>query len=358
MHNERLKKLQAKLASEKLDALLVTDINNVFYLSGFTGGDGVFIANGTDAYLLVDPRYTIKAKEECRNAKVIEYFGKSTIFAVCDLINELKPQKMGYEADNLTVATFNKLQNNIDSHVTLQSTQEIVESLRYIKDQSEIEIIKQACGIVDKTYLAVLDKIKPGITEKDVALMIDTYMRKFGADKDGFDTIVASGPNSACPHASPTGRILQQGDFLTMDFGARFNKYNSDITRTVCIGKPSEKHKEIYQVVLDAQLKAINAIAPGKTGKEIDAVARDYIASKGYGDNFGHSLGHSLGIQVHDGPGFSRLCNIILEPGMVITVEPGIYIEDFGGVRTEDDIIVTKTGVEVITKATKELICL
>ncbi len=182
------------------------------------------------------------------------------------------------------------------------------------------------------------------MTEKEIALFIDSTMRRLGADKEGFDTIAATGPNAACPHHSPTDTLSRKGNLLKLDYGARAHNYNSDITRTICLGKADAQQKNVYRIVLDAQSQAIQAIAPGKTGRQIDAIARDYIASEGYGPNLGHGLGHALGIEVHDGPAFSKTSDITLEAGMVVTVEPGIYIEGWGGVRIEDDVLVTPTG--------------
>jgi len=347
------------MAAKGLDAMLVTEPANVFYLAGFA--DFVDIAaaaiiTATDSCLLVDPRYTVEAQAESKGVRVVEYFGKSTVAAISDLTNELAPSHMGYESDSVTVSMFRELRRRVNSSVSLRSTKGFVQMLRRTKDADEIALMQKAMEIADATFVSVVKDIRVGMTEKEVALLIDNTLRKLGADKEAFETIAASGPNSACPHATPTGAILKPGQFLKMDFGARYHHYNSDITRTVSIGKPSKKQKEVYKIVLDAQLMAIDAIAPGKPGKEIDAVARDYIASKGYGDNFGHGLGHALGITVHDGPALSRTSEVVLEPGMIVTVEPGIYIEGWGGVRIEDDVVVTETGMKVLTKATKELI--
>lgn len=344
------------MATKKLDGLLVTDIPNVFYLTGFTGSTAAAVITRDESHILVDPRYTIQAGHECISSRVTEYTGKGTISAAADLINDLNIPRVGYEADQLTMSSYRRLRSTVDRKATMRATTDIVETLRRIKDEHEIEIVRSACEIVDSTFDSVVKAIRPGMSEKDVALLIDTTMRKLGADRDGFDTIAAFGPNSACPHASPTDDVIQPGGFLKMDFGARYHHYNSDITRTVCIGKPTDKHKEVYNIVLDAQLKAIDAIAPGKPGKDIDSVARDHIASMGYGANFGHGLGHALGILVHDGPALSQTSDVVLQPGMIVTVEPGIYIEGWGGVRIEDDVLVTDTGCEVLTHATKEML--
>lgn len=358
MHDNRLIKLRQQMDERHIDALLVTRIQNIFYLSGFTGSTAALIVTSKDCRILVDPRYSVQARRECLNAQVHDYFGKSTIAAAAELANELGITRLGYEADHLTVSSFRDLRKNIRADIKLRSTRNMVENLRRIKDEHEIGLTRRAAAIADQAYASIIGEIKSGMSEKDVALMIDFTLRKLGADKEAFETIAAAGPNSACPHASPTDAVLKPGQFLKMDFGARYKHYNSDITRTVCLGEASDRQCKVYQIVLDAQLKAIEAIAPGKLGKDIDAVAREYIASMGYGENFGHGLGHALGIDVHDGVGFSTTSDVVLEPGMVLTVEPGIYIEGWGGVRIEDDVIVTETGAEVITASPKQLVCL
>ena len=358
MYRARLEKLRKSMSERNIDALLVTNLSNIFYLSGFTGSTAVLVVTGDASYILVDFRYTLQATTECVGTKVIEYSGKPAFAALGNLINEIKPKSLGFESDVVTVASHRKLRNAIDASVKLRSTVGLVAKLRSVKDEHEISLIRKAAEIADAVYAYVITAIKPGMTEKDAALLIDSSIRRLGGDKEGFDTIAAYGPNAASPHASPTDAVLQTGQLFKMDYGVRYKNYNSDITRTVCLGNATAKQKEIYKIVLDAQLKAIEAIKPNRTGKEIDAVARDYIASMGYGDNFGHGLGHGIGIEVHDGPAFSVLSDIILEPGMVATVEPGIYIEGWGGIRIEDDVLVTDTGVEIITKAPKEFTCI
>ncbi|MFQ3549399.1 MAG: Xaa-Pro peptidase family protein [Armatimonadota bacterium] len=354
MHKKRIYKIIEIINSNGCDSFLVTSIDNIFYLSGFTGSTAALIITENDTYILVDPRYSIQARNECNDIEVVDYTGKSTIDAVSSFINDKNIKSVLCEADNLSVTLFNKLKSSLNESISLELSSGVVEKLRMVKDEYEIEKIKSACRIVDDTISKISNTIKVGMTEKEVAILIDYTMRSVGADKAGFDTIAASGHNSACPHASPTDRKLQYGDFLKLDFGAELNRYNSDITRTFVIGKPTDKHKEIYNTVLAAQMKAIEAIKPNISGKEIDDVARNYIAECGYGKNFGHGLGHSIGIEVHDGPGLSQTSDIILQPGMVFTVEPGIYIEGFGGVRIEDDVLVTETGYEILTHSNKK----
>ena len=330
-------------------------MSNVFYLTGFTGSTAALIVTLDAAHILVDPRYTLQAADECESAIVREFSGKSMIAAVGELIDELGPSRAGFEADDLTVSRHASLRGVVDSRTSFRTTRGVVEKLRRVKDEHEIALMRTAAGIADSAFEATLLEVKPGMTERQIALLIETTMRKMGADAAAFESVAATGPNSALPHAQPTDRVWQPGDLLKMDFGARYRRYNSDITRTICAGKPTKKQREVYQTVLDAQIKAIDAIAPGKSGREIDAIARDYISSKGYAGNFGHGLGHGLGISVHDHPALSSMSDLILEPGMVITVEPGIYIEGWGGVRIEDDVLVTESGVDVLTQASKEL---
>lgn len=358
MHSDRLDKVRRLMSDRGVEALLVTNIHNVFYLSGFTGSTAAMIVTSSMSHILVDPRYSVQARNECPGTEVHDYTGKSTIAAAAELANELAPASLGYESDHLTVSSLRSLRKALERNVSLRGTHGLVERVRRVKDAHELSLIRRAAEIADEALAVVLSEVGLGMTEKQVALLIDSTLRSLGADKEAFETIAAAGPNSACPHASPTDATLQPGQFLKMDFGARYANYNSDITRTVCLGDASAEQRGVYQAVLDAQLKAIDAIAPGRKGREIDAVARDYIASRGYGDSFGHGLGHALGIEVHDGPGFSMTSDIVLEPGMVMTVEPGIYIEGWGGVRIEDDILVTDSGAEIITSSPKNLRCL
>lgn len=354
MHSARLARLRDVLAHRQLGTILVTDTSNVFYLSGFTGSTAALIVTPSESHILVDPRYSIQARDECPSALVHDYAGKPLIDAAAELVLELGISVAGFEADHLTVQSHRLLQNRLQGLCRLRSTRGLVRQLRQIKDAHEMTLIRRAAEITDAAFEAVLPEVEPGVTEKRVALMIDSAMRTLDADREGFETISASGPNSACPHAHPTNRILQAGDLLKMDFGARFARYNADITRTVAIGKPDARQREVYDTVLEAQSKAIAAIRPGANCKDIDSIARDHIAAAGFGD-FGHGLGHSLGIEVHEEPRFSQTCDAVLEPGMVMTVEPGIYIAGWGGVRIEDDVLVTDTGCEILTHAPKGL---
>jgi Xaa-Pro aminopeptidase len=227
-----------------------------------------------------------------------------------------------------------------------------------IKTSSEIKILKEAAAIADAAFKHILDFLRPGISELDVSNELEFFMRKQGATSSSFDIIVASGLRSALPHGVATDKIIEKGDFVTLDYGAYYNGYVSDITRTLAVGKPSEELINIYDIVLEAQLRGMAGIKPGMTGREADALTRNLIEEKGYGQYFGHSTGHGIGLEVHEGPALSFRSDIILEPGMAVTVEPGIYLPGVGGVRIEDDTIVTIDGNEALTHSTKELIIL
>ncbi|MDO8587886.1 MAG: Xaa-Pro peptidase family protein [Armatimonadota bacterium] len=349
----RLARLRSKLAEKRLDVVLVTNMDNVRYLTGFTGSTATAIVSKSDAVLLVDSRYTLQASEQCRRFQVREYKDSVLPAAAC-VVKEMKTRRLAFEADHMSYADHRKLRTLLS--VRYYGALRFVDDLRLVKDSQEVAAIRQAVAISDKCFEDVIGRIKPGMSERELAIDMDFCMRRHGADKPAFDTIVAAGPHAAFPHAQPSDRILEAGQLVKMDFGAEYGQYPSDLTRTVCLGKADAKQREVYNTVLQAQLKAIDVVRPGAAGKDVDAVARDHIAAAGYGEYFGHGLGHSLGRGVHDGPGFSRTSTIILEPGMVMTVEPGIYIPDWGGVRIEDDVLVTESGCEILTGATKELL--
>lgn len=351
---ERLRRLWESIGSPDLDGLLINDILNVRYLSGFTGSYGVLLVTREPTFLLTDSRYTEQAAEEAPDCAA-ELVTEGWLTPAKRLVEDLSLRRVGFEKRSLNYQEWVDLASALPS-IELVPIDSPVDQLRQVKDDSEIAALREAIRITDLAFARIAEVMIPGMTEQDVSLEIDYAMRKSGADKEGFDTIVAAGPRAALPHAKPTSRPIPEGELIVMDFGARWHGYHGDITRTVLLGKPDLRQQEVYDVVLDAQLKAIDAIKPGMPGKAIDAIARDYITSKGYGDYFGHGLGHGLGLAVHDGRIFTRFTDVILEPGMVATVEPGIYLPGWGGVRTEDDVLITDTGCEVLTRSPKTLI--
>lgn len=351
----RLQQLRDRLLESSTDAYLITSRLNVRYLSGFTGSAGSLLIGKDFAALLTDGRYTLRAREEAPGFEIV--VGKSPDDDLLRVQLEMRGlRKVGFEAAHVTVKTMEGWRERYhELGVEWLPMNEAVEALRLVKDETEIASIRAACGIADATFQHIQLFMQPETTEIDVAMELEFYMRRQGARRPAFDSIVASGEHSAMPHAEVSERKFRQGDFVTLDFGAEVDGYCSDITRTVVIGKASAEQRRIYEVVLEAQMRAIESIKPGMKGADVDAIARQVIAEAGYGEYFAHSLGHSLGLSVHDGVGFSQKSEVALQPGMVFTVEPGVYIDGFGGVRIEDDVLVTEEGVEVLTRSPKHL---
>jgi len=347
------------LQSTTINALFITNAANMRFVAGFTGEGYVYLSE-KQAIVVTDSRYTIAATAECKGFTVIEWDKKGYYIPLMDALKEDDIKILGIEDETMTVSEYEKLKQvlkkeELDS-VQIEFMKERITERRSIKNTQEIDWIRQAEAIGDRAFQKLLPKLKAGMTEKQVAALIEFFMKEEGADGFSFETIAASGIHSAMPHAVPTDKVLENGDFLTMDFGCLYHGYCSDMTRTVVIGEASEKQKEIYNIVRKAQEMALAGIRPGLKGKEIDALARKVIEEAGYGECFGHSLGHSVGLEIHEKPVFSRKEETVMQPGMVITVEPGIYIENFGGVRIEDVVVITENGCENITHSPKDLI--
>lgn len=347
----RVDALRAKLADQGLEAMLVASPYNRRYISGFTGSAGMVLITSQDAWLLTDFRYTVQAKEQVLGFAVEET--SSPLDTVRRLLTEKGIRSVAFEQAHVTYAEYVKWGQALGD-IELTPADGIVESLRMIKDETELAVIRKAAKLADDTFAYILGLLKPGMTEKDIALEMEVYMRSHGATSSSFDTIVASGERSAMPHGVASDRVIRGDEFVKLDFGALLDGYCSDLTRTVVLGKPTQRHRDIYNIVLEAQLTALDGIRPGMTGKEADALARDVIARYGYGDCFGHSLGHGFGMEIHEAPGLSARSDTILIPGMTVTVEPGIYIPGFGGVRIEDDIVITDNGIKILTSSPKE----
>lgn len=352
----RLAKLRSRLADEGLDALLVTNPINRTYMSGFNGSAGVLLISQEVALLFTDFRYIERATAQAPDYRVIRHANPMSK-SIQEALAENGIVKLGFEQDHVTFATYEGYRSAFGP-VELMPTSGLIENLRKYKDAKELDSMRRAGAISDAAYIHILKYLKPGVTERDVALELEFFMRKSGAEKLAFDIIPASGPHGSLPHAEATGRALQDGDFITMDFGCVYEGYCSDITRTVGIGNITDKQREIYKIVLDAHMAAIEACRAGIIGRDLDAIARDIITEAGYGDNFGHSLGHGVGREVHELPRSSPVAEEPLEANTIISIEPGIYIPDWGGVRIEDTVIVLPDGCERLTKSTKELIVL
>ncbi|MCQ9209804.1 M24 family metallopeptidase [Granulicatella seriolae] len=347
--------LQEAMKQEALDALLVYSPYNLRYISNFTGTTGYALITKNKAFFITDARYTQQAQQQAHDFQVIEQTS-SWIDALADVVQNEGVKHIGFEAQHLTVAALEQLESYIDANFV--ATTGLVETLREVKSPEEIETIKQACAISDKAFLHILDFIKVGKSEIEIANELDFYMRQLGASGVSFETIVASGVRSSMPHGVASHKLIEEGDFITLDYGCYYQGYVSDMTRTIAVGNPIDQLKEIHAITLQAQLLVSQAAGPGVTGVELDAVARDYISKHGYGDKFVHSTGHGIGLEIHEAPNVSRLAKKAFVAGNVITNEPGIYLPGIGGVRIEDDLVITETGAEVLQTVSKELILL
>lgn len=352
---EKLNKLRSQFKDLGIDGLLITNSYNRRYMTGFTGTAGVALVSETKAAFITDFRYVEQANKQVENFEIVQHKG-TIIEEVARLAKEMGIKKLGFEQEDLSFATYSTYKNEIG--IDFIAVSNVVEKLRLIKSEQEIKILKEATDIADAAFKHILDFIRPGITELDVANELEFFMRKAGAVSSSFDTIVASGYRSALPHGVASDKVIEKGELVTLDFGAYYKGYCSDITRTVAVGEISSELKNIYDIVLEAQLRGMAGLKPGITGKQADALTRDYITEKGYGEYFGHSTGHGLGMEVHESPALSFKSDMVLEVGMVVTCEPGIYIPNLGGVRIEDDTLITSDGNEVLSHSTKDLIIL
>ncbi|MFC3882877.1 M24 family metallopeptidase [Bacillus songklensis] len=352
---EKLTKLRQAFQHQGIDGMLITSGYNRRYMTNFTGTAGVGLVSEDKAVFITDFRYVEQAGKQIEGFEIVQHKGL-IVEEISKQVERLGITKLGFEQQHVTFAEFTSYKTNIRAQLVPIS--DIMEKLRLIKNDSEIKILKEAAKIADAAFEHILGFIRPGVTELDVSNELEFFMRKQGAASSSFDIIVASGYRSALPHGVATNKAIEKGEFVTLDFGAYYKGYCSDITRTVAVGDVTNQLKTIYDVVLQAQLRGMQGIKAGMTGKEADALTRDYITEKGYGEYFGHSTGHGLGMEVHEGPALSMRSDTVLEPGMVVTVEPGIYIANVGGVRIEDDTIVTAEGNESLTYSTKELIIL
>ncbi|MBA9027396.1 M24 family metallopeptidase [Peribacillus huizhouensis] len=352
---EKLEKFRSQLAKKGLDGFLITSTYNLRYMTNFTGTAGLALISGDEAKFITDFRYVEQAGNQALGYEIVQH--KGTIMEeVATQAKKMGIKQLGFEQDHMTFATFKAYETLVSAELVPVSG--MIENLRLIKTSSEINILKDAAAIADAAFTHIVEFIRPGISELDVSNELEFFMRKQGATSSSFDIIVASGKRSALPHGVATNKIIDSGDFVTLDYGAYFNGYVSDITRTLAVGEPDAQLKKIYDIVLEAQLRGMAGIKPGMSGKEADALTRNFIAEKGYGEYFGHSTGHGIGLEVHEGPALSLKSETILEPGMVVTCEPGIYVPGLGGVRIEDDTIITVEGNEALTHSTKELIIL
>ncbi|AUJ26294.1 M24 family metallopeptidase [Virgibacillus dokdonensis] len=349
----KLTKLRQALEAKELDGILISSGINRRYMTGFTGTAGVALVSLTDARFITDFRYTNQANEQIADFTVVEH-KQGLKEEIKHQLKSMGIKKLGFEQDHVTYSEYTTFKDTFE--VELTPVNNMVESLRLFKTNDELGIMKKAAKIADDAFDHIQSYIKPGVREIDISNELEFFMRKQGATSSSFDIIVASGYRSALPHGVASDKKIQSGELVTMDYGALYQGYCSDITRTVAVGEINDQLHSIYHIVLEAQLRGVTAIKPGVTGKEADAATRDYIKENGYGEFFGHSTGHGLGMEVHEAPSLSFKSEKPLEKGMVVTVEPGIYIPEVGGCRIEDDVVLTETGNERLTLAPKELI--
>ncbi|KPN96569.1 Xaa-Pro peptidase family protein [Lysinibacillus sp. ZYM-1] len=352
----KLEHLRKALQVQETDAIIITNAQNRRYLTDFTGSTGTVIVTNNRALLLVDFRYTQQATEQSKIFEVLEIDRNRLYETIQEFFEQESIQTVGFEQHHVTYYDYQLINSKLTA--TLKPLSNIVENLRMIKTPEEIKTIKKAAWISDEAFKHILTYIKPGMTEIEIAYELESHMRKNGATGAAFDMIIASGHRSALPHGLASSKTIQQGDMMTLDFGAYYQGYRSDMTRTIAVGEPSAQLKEIYQIVFDSLQNALSHMKAGITGKEADSYTRNYITDKGYGQNYGHGAGHGIGLDIHENIFMSTICEDILEENMVLTVEPGIYIPNVGGVRIEDDVIITKNGVEIITHSPKDLIIL
>jgi Xaa-Pro aminopeptidase len=353
-----------------LDALVVTAPPNITYLTNFTGSSAIVVVDAERIAFLTDFRYRTTIEQmrgtahECPELELVVVEGAYDA-ALEQTLAAGASRRVGFEAANLTVARYNWLRATLTaraSEVELVPSERVVERLRVVKDAYEIATLREAARRLSQVAGGVADAVRRGLTERDVALEIDVRLRKAGFARTAFDTIVASGPNAALPHARPTERTITEGDLVVLDFGGVYDSYCVDLTRTVSVGKADARVKEVYDAVREARARAVAAVGPGASRFAIDAAARDVLSARGLGEAFGHGTGHGIGIEVHEDPRVTRrrpdvdATDEAVAPGMVFTIEPGAYLPGRGGVRIEDDVLVTNTGVEVLTEVSTDLL--
>lgn len=353
MLKDRRSRLAPWFVREQLDCLVVEHPPNLRYLTGFSGSTGLVALTPDLGWFVCDSRYTLQARQEVPELSVVEHSRRYE--ALAQLCNEYGWQRVGFEAAHCLVSTQQELFKQLPG-TTLVALPAELDEIRDRKDQHELEALAEVADLASQALQSVLPLIRPGLVESELALELEIAMRRRGAEGRGFDFIVASGQRGAMPHGRASAKQIQAGELVTIDFGAVLNGYHSDETVTIGVGQLDQRQRRIYAVVLEAHDRAIAAVRPGISCKELDAVARTYISDQGFGEFFGHGLGHGVGLEIHEKPTLSPRSEAVLDAGMVVTIEPGIYIPDWGGVRIEDTVVVTDTGCRLLTGVPKELI--
>ena len=349
-----LQRLRNRLSEKGAEAALISNMDNVRWATGFTGSSGLVVMNGKNGVFITDSRYDQQAKEQVPELEVYIYSNPQTLAqAAAEFAKKFGAKSIAFESEHVSFASYKNFEKEFNG-MKLKPVEGLAGPLRMVKTPDEIEKMRKACALADACYSHVLRMIQVGVTEYDIALDIEFYFRRNKAEL-AFAPIVVSGERSARPHGIPSEKQLEKGDFVTMDFGAKLDGYCSDLTRTVVVGDASEKHRQVYDAVLSAQVAAIDGIKPGMEAKDVDAIARNILAAHDLAQYFGHGLGHGLGSVVHDVGRMGPSSTDIVEVGQVWTMEPGVYIPGFGGVRIEDDVVVTETGCDLLTHSPKHL---
>jgi Xaa-Pro aminopeptidase len=346
-------RLKKRLESHQLDAVLLLSLENIRYLSGFTGSDAVFLLTQKEAFFLTDSRYWTQAEDEVRDAQIVRYQKKTD--GLVSLLLDLKSKRVGFESSSLPFSLYQTLLEKLEGRIEFVPLEKELRNLRAFKDETELSLIRSAIGIASEAFLHVLKLIKEGAEERVLSLEMEFFMKRRGAEATGFDIIVASGARSALPHGRASDKRIEKGDFVLIDFGSRFKGYHSDQTRTLFCHSSTSEQRKIYDIVKEAHDRAIAKIRPGIPISEVDRVAREFIRTQGYGEYFGHGTGHGIGLAVHEDPVVNGENQDPLQEGMVFTIEPGIYLPGWGGVRIEDMVRVTADGAEVLTYLSTEL---
>ena len=361
---QRVQRLRSAFEAHEIDGLLVSQPESRYYLSGYSGHDlpprdsaGYLLIGPSQALLLTDPRTTEQAESEAPDFEVVTYpSGSRGPQAVAEAASRLGVRRLGFESIHLPYAIFQEIRRDLPGSIALLPVADIVDRLRIVKDAQELRALQDAVDVLDRCLAHVLQHLEAGLTERQVARMVELYLIEH-ADGPSFPSIVASGANASVPHAAPSDRRIQEGEVIKIDIGARASGYCSDMTRTVCLGQPRDQRLvELHALVLEAQQHAERELRPGMTGREGDSLARDVIARAGYGQAFTHGLGHGIGLEVHEPPWVSQSRgDEVLRPGMVFSVEPGVYLPGWGGVRIEDLVLMTEDGAEVLSRSHKRL---
>ena len=352
----RLKKLQGLLKQRKLDGIVVSHMPDIRYLCGFSGSAGTLFVSRKNAWFLTDGRYAVQATEELPgNVEVI--IDRAHLQRLRNEKIVAKGMTIGFQDHYISVAALERMKRAFKKKVALEPVGSFLRSLTMVKTEEEVAHVRKAASIAARVYREILKMVKPGMRENEVAMEISYLGRKFGSEGDAFDIIVASGHRSALPHGRASTKKIAKGDLVTLDFGCIWNGFNSDMTRTFAVGEPGTEAREIYNVVYQAEREGVKRAQAGMQARELDAVCRDIIEEAGYGDAFTHSTGHGLGLEVHESPGVAKTSpkEMVLKEGMIVTIEPGIYLPEKFGVRIEDDVLIQKDGCRELTSASRKL---